>query len=149
MFRCLTLLIIKCGQKISIDFFQPSSKPESIHFLLASDESVFNNVFLAMSALKTRLYSTWLQYSHRGIQYLNGQEEVGGLSVKSFIQWCIGRFPNIFFWQQPSSIYSCSIGHILEHEFCHLGCWAVKEKFLKRQNFRLSKQLFKVVFSTF
>ena len=25
----------------------------------------------------------------------------------------------------PSSIYNCSIGHILEHEFCHLGCWAV------------------------
>ena len=35
----------------------------------------------------------------------------------------------------PSSIYSCSIGHILEHDFCHLGCWAVKEKFLKRRNF--------------
>ena len=28
--------------------------------------------------------------------------------------------------QEPSSIYSCSIGHIWEHEFCHLGCWAVK-----------------------
>ena len=26
---------------------------------------------------------------------------------------------------KPSSIYSCSIGRILEHEFCHLGCWAV------------------------
>ena len=25
----------------------------------------------------------------------------------------------------PSSIYSFSIGHILVHEFCHLGCWAV------------------------
>ena len=25
----------------------------------------------------------------------------------------------------PSSIYSCSIGHILEHEICHFGCWAV------------------------
>ena len=37
----------------------------------------------------------------------------------------------------PSSIYSCSIGHILEHEFCHLGCWAVSEKFLKRRNFCL------------
>ena len=24
----------------------------------------------------------------------------------------------------PSYIYSCSIGHILEHEFCHLGCRA-------------------------
>ena len=43
------------------------------------------------------MYSTWPGYnSHRGIQYLNGQEEVGGLSaVKSFIQWCIGGFPNI------------------------------------------------------
>ena len=28
----------------------------------------------------------------------------------------------------PSFIYSCSIGHILEHEFCHLGCWAVLGK---------------------
>ena len=35
----------------------------------------------------------------------------------------------------PSSIYSCSIGYILDHDFCHLGCWAVKEKFLKRRNF--------------
>jgi hypothetical protein len=38
----------------------------------------------------------------------------------------------------PSSIYSCSIGHIWEHEFCHLGCWAVKGKFLKQLNFCLS-----------
>ena len=49
----------------------------------------------------------------------------------------------------PSSIYSCSIGHILEHEICHLGCWAGKGKFLKRRNFCLSKQLFEVVFSNF
>ena len=46
----------------------------------------------------------------------------------------------------PSSIYSCSIDHILEHEFCHLGCWAVKGKFLKRRNFCLSMLLFGVVF---
>ena len=49
----------------------------------------------------------------------------------------------------PSSIYSCSIDHILEHEFCHLGCWAalwaVSEKFLKRRNFCLS--MLGVVFS--
>ena len=32
-------------------------------------------------------------------------------------------------------LYSCSIGHIWKHEFCHLGCWAVKGKFLKRRNF--------------
>ena len=29
------------------------------------------------------------------------------------------------FYPFPSSIYSCSIGLILKHEFCHLGCWAV------------------------
>ena len=52
-------------------------------------------------------------------------------------------------WLHPSSTYSCSIGHIWEHEFCHLGCWAVKEKSLKRWNFCLSKQLFELVFSTF
>ena len=43
---------------------------------------------------------------------------------------------------RPSSIYSCSIDHILEHEFCHLVCWAVSEKFLKRRNFCLSMLLF-------
>jgi hypothetical protein len=26
---------------------------------------------------------------------------------------------------RPSSIYSCFLSHIWEHEFCHLGCWAV------------------------
>ena len=41
--------------------------------------------------------------------------------------------------QKPSSIYSCSIDPILEHEFCHLGCWAIKRKFLKRRNFCLIK----------
>ena len=50
---------------------------------------------------------------------------------------------------KPSSIYSCSIGHILEHDFCHLGCWAVKGKFLKRPNFCLSMLLFWPIFSTF
>ena len=49
----------------------------------------------------------------------------------------------------PSSIYSCSIDHILEHEFCHLGCWAVSEKFLKRRIFCLSMQVFEAVFSCF
>jgi len=42
----------------------------------------------------------------------------------------------------PSSIYSYSICRILEYVFCHLGCWAVKRKFLKRPNFCLSVQLF-------
>ena len=49
----------------------------------------------------------------------------------------------------PRSIYSCSIGHILEHKFCHLGCWAEKENFLKRRNFCLSMLLFGVFFSCF
>ena len=40
------------SKNISIDFFSlPQSYIDSIHFLLASDESVYNNVFLAMSAL--------------------------------------------------------------------------------------------------
>ena len=56
-------------------------------------------------------------------------------------------------YRNPSSIYSCSIDHILEHGFCHLGCWAVlqavSEKFLKRRNFSLSMLLFGVVFSCF
>ena len=38
------------------------------------------------------------------------------------------RTANAIFWiylgGTPSYIYSYSIGHILEHEFCHLGCRA-------------------------
>ena len=49
----------------------------------------------------------------------------------------------------PSSIYSCSIDYFLEHEICHLGCLGRNKKFLKRPNFCLSMQLFRVVFSTF
>ena len=44
-------------------------------------------------------------------------------------------FYNFYYAFRSSSIYSCSIGHIWEHQFCHLGCWAVKGKFLKRRNF--------------
>ena len=54
-----------------------------------------------------------------------------------------------FFGNIPSSIYSCSIDHFLEHEICHLGCLGRNKKFLKRPNFCLSMQLFRVVFSTF
>ena len=46
-------------------------------------------------------------------------------------------------------IYSCSLGHIWEHEFCHLGWWAVKGKFLKQPNFCLNMLLFGVVFHVF
>ena len=49
--------------------------------------------------------------------------------------------------QNPSSIYSCFIDNIWEHEFCQLGCWAVKWKFLKRRNFCLSMLLFGMLFS--
>ena len=37
----------------------------------------------------------------------------------------LGDMISFRFCHIPSSIYSCSIDHILEHEFCHLGCWAV------------------------
>ena len=53
------------------------------------------------------------------------------------------------FGLMPSSIYSCSIDYFLEHEICHLGCLGRNKKFLKRPNFCLSMQLFRVVFSTF
>jgi len=66
-----------------------------------------------------------------------------------FKQIISNYFPKFFIQLAPSSIYSCSIGHILEYVFCHLGCWAVKGKFLKRRNFCLSMQLFWVVFSCF
>ena len=65
--------------------------------------------------------------------------------------------------EDPSSIYSCSIGHILEHEFCHLGCWAVLWKISETTkillkyatfeggffNFLRAKQIFKKVLKTF
>ena len=38
------------------------------------------------------------------------------------------REPRQFYGGKPSSIYSCSIDHILEHEFCHLGCWAASRQ---------------------
>ena len=41
----------------------------------------------------------------------------------------------IFKLFNPNSIYSCSLDHILEHEFWHLGCLAVSENFLKQRNF--------------
>ena len=34
---------------------------------------------------------------------------------------------------QPISIYSCSIDHILEHKFCHLGCWAVSRQYISEK----------------
>ena len=50
---------------------------------------------------------------------------------------------------EPSSIYSWSIGHILEHEFfCmgHLGCAGSKGK---KVDLRNSEQLLRVVFFNF
>ena len=49
----------------------------------------------------------------------------------------------------PSSIYSWSIGHILEHDFFflgHLGCAGSKGKKVDLRNY---EQLLRVVFSTF
>ena len=48
---------------------------------------------------------------------------------------------NFISWM-PSSIYSCSIGHILEHEFCHLGCWALLEKISETTEFLLKYATF-------
>ena len=49
----------------------------------------------------------------------------------------------------PSSIYSWSIGHILEHEFFYLGHlgWAGSKE--KKVDLSFSEQLLRVVFSTF
>ena len=52
-------------------------------------------------------------------------------------------------YKYPSSIYSWSIGHILEHEFfClgHLGCAGSKGE---KVDLRKSEQLLRVFFSTF
>ena len=41
----------------------------------------------------------------------------------------------VFIWTPV--LCTVSLGQILEHEFCRLVCWAVKENFLKGQNFCL------------
>ena len=54
-----------------------------------------------------------------------------------------------FLGNDPSSIYSWSIGHILEHEFfClgHLGCAGSKEK---KVDLSFSEQLLRMFFSAF
>ena len=49
----------------------------------------------------------------------------------------------------PSSIYSWSIGHILEHEFLCLGRLGSQGSKGKKVDSRFSEQLLGVVFSTF
>ena len=49
----------------------------------------------------------------------------------------------------PSSIYSWSIGHILEHEFWCLGRLGSQGSKDKKVDLRNSEQLFRVFFSTF
>ena len=49
----------------------------------------------------------------------------------------------------PSSIYSWSIGHILEHEFFCLGHLGSQGSKGKKVDLRNSEQLLRVVFSTF
>ena len=60
----------------------------------------------------------------RGVIYL-GLVCVILILIKYFDCPYVVHFKGFF----PSSIYSCSIGHILEYEICHLGCWAVIKNF--------------------
>ena len=50
---------------------------------------------------------------------------------------------------EPSSIYSWSIGHILEHKFFCLGRLGSQGSKGKKVDLRNSEQLLRVVFSTF
>ena len=107
--------------------------------------SLYDKIF----AMKT------LYFFYKSIQLLTVQMvlilySMGSFSFTSAYSCVSATDFQPFFILNPSSIYSCSIDHILEHEFCHLGSkQAVSEKFLKRQNFCLSMLLFGVVFSTF
>ena len=53
----------------------------------------------------------------------------------SIFMYLLSMYCNFFSLKWLSSMYnvhykpSCSIGHIWEHEICHLGCWAVKKNF--------------------
>jgi hypothetical protein len=49
----------------------------------------------------------------------------------------------------PSSIYSWSISHILDHEFFCLGCLGTSGSKGKKVDLSFSEQLLRVVFSTF
>ena len=49
----------------------------------------------------------------------------------------------------PSSIYSWSIDHILEHEFCYLGCWALLGKISETTEILLKYATFWVGFFNF
>ena len=49
----------------------------------------------------------------------------------------------------PNSIYSYSIGHILENEFCHLDCWAVLWKIYETTKILLKYATFKGGFFNF
>ena len=54
-----------------------------------------------------------------------------------------------FQYFDPSSIYSWSIGHILEHEFFCFGRLGSEGSKGKKVDLRNSEQLLRVVFSTF
>ena len=124
--------------------------------------SLFSVVTLAKSLKETRSWTNWKRklfcpYGN-DIRLLIGSDTGWQSSFALF--YCANTtllitvyIRTVSSWDMmtaaPSYIYSCSIGHILEHEICHLGCWAGKGKFLKRRNFCLSKQLFEVVFSCF
>ena len=59
-------------------------------------------------------------------KFLKRRKKISATALQSYIRWLLW-----FFFKShlsPSSIYSCSIDQILEHEFCHLGFWALSEK---------------------
>ena len=56
---------------------------------------------------------------------------------------------NLQFTYYPSSIYSWSIGHILEHEFFCLGRLGSSGSKEKKVDLSYSEQVLRVVFSTF
>ena len=133
--------------------FAPKTVFWKIHYWVATTTDCFEPIF-------GFLRSFWFEkYRSAPWNRIGMFSELSGRSVfiityfqsdwsleKSFgeSQW------NFFsLYLSPSSIYSWSIGHILEHEFfClgHLGCAGSKGK---KVDLRNSEQLFRVVFSTF
>ena len=107
-------------------------------------ESNFGNSYLADvldQETQDFIDSEYLQ-TYPSVSYWLGGNDITNVSHQ--------RIHNsILYSHRPSFIYSCSIGHIWEHEFCHLGSLGRIRKFLKRRNFCLSMLLFEVVFSTF
>ena len=112
-FRCF-FIFLRVKPKTGLILCLVSSSQDASLDSHCSKAKHCRNVLGGQDKRKLFRYKTLLNFTFRGKNRLQ--------KVQSIVQ-------------SPSSIYSCSIGHILEHEVCHLGCWAVKEKFLKRRNF--------------